>query len=162
MGENINKLRVGWFTFTCCEDSTIIFTELFNTHYQSWMKKIDFVHAKVLKSQNKLTDMDVAFVEGAITSDVQEEKLKKIRNLCKKLIAIGSCACTGSPSTQRNTFPDSVKEEIKPYLDRFMYGDRVKKLDECVTVDDRVHGCPMTEAQFLQVLNKYLKEFGVS
>ena len=55
------KLRVGWFTFTCCEDSTIIFTELMNTRWQSWKKHIDFVHAKILQNTNSWEPMDEDF-----------------------------------------------------------------------------------------------------
>jgi sulfhydrogenase subunit delta len=153
------KMRVGWFTFTCCEDSTIIFTELLNTHWEEWTKKIDFVHAKVLKSDNRYEDMDVAFVEGAICSPVQEEKLKKIRGLTKKIVTIGACACTGMPSGQRNNFDAPTKEEIKGLLEKFKQAERVKTIKEVVPVDDAVNGCPMTETQFLAVLNKYLAEF---
>lgn len=158
----VKKLRVGWFSFTCCEDSTIIFTELFNTHYQEWLKTIDFVHAKVLQSKNEWREMDVAFVEGAISSQAQEDKLKKIRSLSKKLIAIGACACTGMPGGQRNYFDAPAKEEIAGVLERFKMADRVKTLKECVQVDDMVQGCPMVEQMFMNVLNKYLKEFGIS
>ena len=31
-----SKLVVGWFSFTCCEDSTILFTELLNDHLDEW------------------------------------------------------------------------------------------------------------------------------
>jgi sulfhydrogenase subunit delta len=153
------KMRVGWFTFTCCEDSTMIFMELLNTHWEEWNKKIDFVHAKVLKSGNRMEEMDVAFIEGAISSVVQEEKLKKIRGLAKKLVTIGACACTGMPSGQRNNFNAPTKEEIKELLDRFKQAERVKSVKEVVPVDDAVNGCPMTEAAFLVVLNKYLTEY---
>ena len=44
----MKKLRVGWFSFSCCEDSTIIFTELLNDHWQEWKDKIEFVDALVL------------------------------------------------------------------------------------------------------------------
>ena len=30
------RLVVGWFSFTCCEDSTILFTELLNDHFDEW------------------------------------------------------------------------------------------------------------------------------
>lgn len=153
------KMRVGWFTFTCCEDSTIIFTELLNTHWQQWSKEIDFVHAKVLTSANRWEEMDVAFVEGAICSETQETKLKKIRSMAKKLVTIGACACTGMPSAQRNNFDAPTKEEIKELLERFNQAERVKMIKEVVPVDDAVNGCPMTEIQFLTVLNKYLEEF---
>src|SRR3990172_5659880 len=44
-----HKLRIGWFTFTCCEDSAIIFTEILNNYWPLWKDKIEFVHAKVLR-----------------------------------------------------------------------------------------------------------------
>ena len=62
----MKKLRIGWFTFTCCEDSTIMFTELLNTHWEEWNPKLEFVHAKTLQAHNEMREMDVAFVEGAI------------------------------------------------------------------------------------------------
>src|SRR3989344_6350343 len=115
MTQTTKKLRVGWFIFTCCEDSTIIFTELFNRHWEEWISKIDFVHAKVLQSKNRWEEMDVAFVEGAIASNEQIEKLKQIRGLAKKIVAIGACACIGMPSSQRNSFDDTAKSEIAPF-----------------------------------------------
>lgn len=157
----MKKLRVGWFTFTCCEDSTIIFTELLNQHYKEWKDKLEFVHAKVLKTKNRWEPMDVAFVEGAIASLAQEEKLKKIRSLSQKLVAIGACACIGMPSSQRNSFDAPTKEEINHLLLRFKQADRVKTVSEVVAVDELVQGCPMNEAVFLQIVEKYLKEFGI-
>lgn len=152
-----NKLRVGWFSFTCCEDSTIIFTELMNTRWQEWKNKIDFVHAKVLKkSPDIIPDMDIAFVEGAITGELQEQKLKNIRQKAKKLIAIGSCAVIGSPSNQRNFFNRSQLDEIMPILQKFKYKEKVLKLSDIVTVDETVPGCPMDEKKFLEIFNKYL------
>jgi sulfhydrogenase subunit delta len=159
---NDRKLRIGWFTFTCCEDSTIVFTELLNTHWQEWTKKIDFVHANVLKTKNRWEAMDVAFVEGAICSPDQEEKLKKIRSLSQKIVTIGACACNGQPSGQRNNFNDPTKAEIHELLVRFNQADKVKSIKEVVPVDDAVNGCPMLEQQFLSVLNKYLLEFGIN
>ena len=118
------KLRIGWFTFTCCEDSTIMFIELLNTH-REWLTKIDFIHANVLKSKNRWENMDVAFVEGAICSPNQEEKLIKIRSYSKKLITIGACACTGMPSSQRNNFDEKTREEIRELLEKFRLPDNM-------------------------------------
>ncbi len=155
------KLRIGWFTFTCSEDSTIIFTELLNTHWQVWKENIEFVHAKTLQNHNELREMDVAFIEGAIASAQQEERLKTIRGLAKKLVAIGACACTGLPSAQRNRFDAPTKEEIKVLLERFKHAGTVKFIRQVVQVDDEVNGCPMNEKPFLDLIDKYLKEFGI-
>jgi coenzyme F420-reducing hydrogenase gamma subunit len=156
------KLKVGWFSFSCCEDSTIIFTELLNDNYEKWFKLIDFKSIRVLKSKSEIKDMDVAFVEGAIANMHDVEELKKIRANCKKLVAIGSCAVTGSPAGQRNNFNEELKNEIAPMVEKYLLNKVVKRVDEVVKVDDYVGGCPMIEETFIKVLEKYLKEFGVT
>lgn len=152
------KLKVGWFSFTCSEDSTIIFTELLNKNYKDWLKKIEFVHARILRKDDtqEIKEIDVAFIEGAISSDLQENKLKKIREKAKTLVAIGSCAVTGSPSNQRNFFNRENFQEIKPILDKFKYKEKVLKVSDVVKVDESVPGCPMNEKMFLNLVNKYL------
>ncbi|MBI3955087.1 hypothetical protein HY338_01480, partial [Candidatus Gottesmanbacteria bacterium] len=141
--------------------STIIFTELLNDHFQEWKDKIEFCSVLVLRKKNTLKDLDVSFVEGAITSKKQEEKLLEIRRESKKLVAIGACACIGMPSAQRNLFNDKTNKEIQNIIIRFNYAKSVRKLSEVVQVDDLVHGCPMDEKIFLGVVDKYLKEFNI-
>ncbi len=155
------KLRIGWFTFTCCEDSSIVFLELMNRDYFKWKQQLDFRYCKMLKSKNVLDELDVAFVEGAISNDREKEKLLEIRAKSRYLVAIGSCACTGYPSAQRNDFPDHMKARIQPFLEKWDLYKDVLRLDQVVKVDERVDGCPMFEAIFLRVLDKYLKEFGI-
>ena len=155
------KLRIGWFSFSCCEDSTIIFIELMNDNFFKWKDMIDFRHVRVLKAKNELSDLDVAFVEGAIANDKDEEELKRIRQNSKKLVAIGSCAVKGTPSGQRNDFDEVKKKEILPDVIKWGLKDKVKTLKQIVTVDDEVDGCPMNETAFLSVVDKYLKEFGI-
>lgn len=155
------KLRVGWFSFTCCEDSSIILTELLNERFFDWKKLIDWRHARIFKSRNLLDDLDVAFVEGAIANDHQAAKLKQIRQVSKKLVAVGSCAVTGLPAGQRNLFGPETQNEIKPILTRFNYAEKVLKLSDVVPVDAVVPGCPMDPEIFLKLLNHLLTEFGV-
>ena len=155
------RLNIGWFSFSCCEDSTILMTELLNDHYEEWFELLNFKYAKILQSKNELKDIDVAFVEGAITSNKLLKELKEIRKNSKKVVAIGSCAINGMPSAQRNTFDKKRREEIQFLIDRFKHMDRVYSVKEVVKVDDEVPGCPMDENKFLEVLNKCLVEFKV-
>ncbi|MEM3373716.1 MAG: hypothetical protein QXE31_00700 [Candidatus Woesearchaeota archaeon] len=155
------KLKIGWFSFSCCEDSTIVFIELMNDNYEKWRNLLEFKHARVLKSKNELSDIDVAFIEGAIANPIDEEQVKKIREVSKKVVAIGSCAVKGNPSAQRNEFSEEKLKKIEPYILRWGLHKKVKSLKEVITVDDFVDGCPMSEEKFLEVLNKYLKEFNI-
>ncbi|HPD74126.1 MAG TPA: hypothetical protein PLX95_02470 [bacterium] len=156
------KLAIGWFTFTCSEDSTILFTELLNKHFDEWKKLIDFKHVKSLKTKNELKDLDVAFVEGAVSSKTQEEEVKKVRENAKYVVAIGQCACTGMPSASRNAFEDTdIDDRIRWYLEHFDYNKKVQKLEDVIKVDDKVEGCPMNTTKFLSVMDKYLNLFNI-
>lgn len=155
------KLIIGWFTFTCSEDSSILFLELMNENYFKWKKLIEFRHCKMLKSKNKMGPFDVAFIEGAISTDKEKKEVEGIRKLSKYVVAIGSCACGGYPSAQRNTFDEKRKKEIAPILKNHKLWKKVLSVDKVIEVDDKVNGCPMNTEVFLQVLNKYLKKFGV-
>lgn len=150
------KLRVGWFTFTCCEDSTILFTELLNTHWADWKDKLEFVNARVLNTRHELKDLDISFVEGAISSQEQAAKLKKIRENSKILVAIGACAVTAMPSGWRNSFDEQTKQEIAFLVDRFSHLPKVEPVSAFVKVDESVPGCPMNEQTFLAVVDKYV------
>lgn len=157
------KLVVGWFSFTCCEDSTILFTELLNTRFDEWKKLVEFRHFKALKTDNHLENLDVAFIEGAASSPKQEEEMIKIRNNAKYVVAIGACAVTGMPSASRNSFtPKEIDEKIKFYMSHFDYSQKVKRLEEVIKVDDKVEGCPMSVEMFSEVLGKYLKLFNIA
>jgi coenzyme F420-reducing hydrogenase gamma subunit len=156
------KLVIGWFSFTCCEDSTILFTELLNKYFDEWRKVIEFRHLKVLKTKNELKDLDVAFIEGAVSSESQAKEVKKIRANAKYVVAIGSCACTGMPSSSRNKFVSKeISDRIRWYLSNFDYSEKVIKLEDVITVDDKVNGCPMIALMFIKTVNKYLDLFGI-
>ena len=152
------KIAVGWFSFSCCEDSTIVFTELMNDYWQDWKKIFEFRHAKVLKSHNVMGPFDIAFIEGAIASPKHIEKLRDIRNCSKKLVAIGACAITGLPAGQRKNFTAEQKASIQFLVDRFGALPEAKTVEEVVAVDAKIPGCPMDAKKFLEIVNAFVAE----
>lgn len=153
------KIRIGWFTFSCCEDSTVVFTELMNDHWQEWKQLFEFRHVRVLQKRNILDELDIAFVEGAIATPEHETMLKEIRGKSKILVAIGACAVIGLPSAQRNTFTDGQKAEIQFLLERFSSLPKVLKVSDVVKVDDQVPGCPMDPKIFMTKVEALVKSF---
>lgn len=158
MAETPPKIRVGWFSFSCCEDNTIVMTEVMNDHWQEWKQLFDFRHARVLQSQNTLDEMDIAFVEGAIASEKHAQFLKEIRARAKKLVAVGACAVVGMPSAQRNFFNEDQQKQIEFLLARFAALPKVQKVSEVVPVDVEIGGCPMDPNDFLAKVNALVQE----
>jgi coenzyme F420-reducing hydrogenase gamma subunit len=153
-----DKLKIGWFSYSCCEDNTIVFTELMNEHWREWKKIFDFRHVRVLQKNNVLDELDIAFIEGAIASEKQAEQLKEIRQKSKKLVAVGACAVQGMPASQRNLFNEKQKQEIEHLLARFAALPKVLKVSEVVKVDAEVPGCPMDPKRFLEVVDELATE----
>jgi sulfhydrogenase subunit delta len=129
-----------------------------NDHWQEWKKIFDFRHVRVLKSKNIFDEFDIAFIEGAIASPEHEKQVKDIRNISKKLVAIGSCAVLGLPANQRNTFTPEQKESIDFLITRFGSLPIVKKISDVVKVDVEIPGCPMSPILFLEKVNTLVSE----
>ena len=138
------------------------FLEILNLKYFQWAPLLDVVYSRLLKEKtNRITDMDVAFVEGGISSYSEEERLKEVRSKAKYVVAIGSCAISGAPNNWRNTFDEATQKEIEPVIKRFGHRPRVTGIGDVVKVDAIVPGCPIMDNKFIEVTEKYMKEFGV-
>ena len=109
------------------------------------------------KSDNHEGELDVAFVEGSISTEEQLKKVKEIRERSKVLVAIGTCACWGGPQ--------AMKLEEGGYEERYkkVYGNakiavskafEAQPVDAFVKVDLKIPGCPIDKAEFLKVVTK--------
>lgn len=148
------KPKVGLFSFTCCEGCLVTLMEAMNENWKNWFKKMDISEAKLLKSKNKTGKMDLAFVEGAISTRDEEKKIKEIRKNAKKVVALGSCAINGWPSNLRNSFDAEKTKAIKPFLRKFNQLDKVYPVSEFIKVDCGLPGCPVAQED----LEKYIKQ----
>jgi coenzyme F420-reducing hydrogenase gamma subunit len=100
-------------------------------------------------------EYDIAIIEGSITRPEDEEKLKKIREKAKILIALGACATMGGVNKLKDNFD---LEEVKQCVygkDASMPHLRTaptKALHEVVKVDFKIHGCPINNKEFAYIV----------
>jgi sulfhydrogenase subunit delta len=151
------KIRVGFFSFTCCEGCSVVFVEILNQKFDEYMKKIQIVNFRALKTNEDIKDLDLAFVEGAISTQSEIRKLKEIRENSKKVIALGSGACNGYPSNQRNKFDKKKQKQIQPLLEKLHQNKTIEPLSKFIKVDDEINGCPVEEKDLINKIEKYLK-----
>jgi sulfhydrogenase subunit delta len=155
------KLDIAWYSFACCEDSTIMFVEFLNDYFFEFKKHFNVVDASIFSTIRDVDcPLDIVFIEGASNSPEHAEKIKKLRARAKKVVAIGSCACSGMPSAHRNNFDGDQLAEIDFILKKFNFSDQVEKLSDIIVVDANVPGCPMDLTNFATAVNALLIEFG--
>jgi len=151
-----NKKRVGIFSLTCDEGCSIYMIEVFNKKLLGWLEKMEIVHFMSVSDKREFKDLDIALVEGTISSERDKREVEEIRKQSKILIAMGNCAITALPSGQRNNFDAEKKMEIQNDLDTYDFLPKCLALDEVVKVDDEIIGCPIDEKKFVEVFEKYL------
>lgn len=144
--------KVAFFDFTCCEGCQLQVANLGELLLEL-LDSIDLVEFRETMSERWDGVYDIAIVEGSITTPHDVERIRKIRQRSKVLVAYGSCATIGGVNGMKNAFD---LEEIK----RYVYGESAKffatlptkPVHEVVPVEYFVHGCPVYQPEFLEVL----------
>jgi sulfhydrogenase subunit delta len=148
--------RVGVYGFTGCAGDQLMILNC-EDRLLDLFGAVDILSFAMAKSDNHDDELDVAFVEGSISTEEQLEHLKDIRSRAKVLIAIGTCACWGGPQ--------AMKLGDDGYEDRYrgVYGDakiavskafEAQPVDAFVKVDMKIPGCPIDKAEFLSAVSK--------
>ena len=132
-----------------------------------WPCAMDFRYEDLEKMDDK--SIDIAFYNGAIRTEENEEMAKLLRKKAKMLVAHGSCATEGcviglanlynrdeifnavyldNETTANKKIPSHNLPEFLPYL---------KTLDEVVKVDAFIPGCPPPKPVLEEAFNALLK-----
>jgi sulfhydrogenase subunit delta len=153
----MSKPRVAIFDFACCEGCQLQIVNL-EEDLLNLIELVDVVEWREAMSEQS-HEYDIAIIEGSITRPEDERRLELIRSRAKLLIALGSCATTGGVNKMKNNFD---LNEVR----RCVYGAdgamahlntaATKAVDEVVTVDAYIHGCPINRHEFAAVVRSLL------
>ncbi|HSK55258.1 MAG TPA: hypothetical protein VK908_08385 [Jiangellales bacterium] len=100
---------------------------------------------------------DVSLVEGSVTTPDDAERIRRVREVSRRLVTIGACATSGGIQALRN-FADvgefrSVVYAHPAYVATL---DRSTPISAHVTVDFELRGCPIDKGQLVEVLAAHL------
>jgi NAD-reducing hydrogenase small subunit len=131
-------------------------------------EKIDLVYSPLVDTKDFPENVDVALVEGAVSSEADLHKIHIIRANTKILVSLGDCAVTGNVPSMRDVFPVSevlscvyddnvtlgkgVPTDIVPKLLK-----KVRPIHELVPVDVFVPGCPPSADMIFNVISELLQ-----
>jgi len=100
------KLKVGFYGVSGC--AGCLLTVLFEECFKEIIELVDVKNFPLIKEDSYNGKLDYVFVEGTVCFDKDIEMVKKLRKRAKRLVAFGSCACTGGVPSIKN-FLDSEK-----------------------------------------------------
>ena len=141
------------------------------------LEKIEIVHAPILMDHKYhspegdpadivVPKADVGIISGAVRTEEGLAVAKALRESCGIIIANGSCACMGGIPALANLVPPNVLKEGIPNLENPAEGDdfdlpgltsRVAALNEVITVDVFLPGCPPPTHLFAAALEAVLE-----
>ena len=77
--------------------------------------KADLVYSPLVDAREYPHDVDIAIVEGAVSTEEELEKIRLVRERTRILVALGDCATTANISGMRNSIP------VKTLMERDLY-----------------------------------------
>lgn len=151
------KPRVAMFAFTCCEGCGLAVIECEN-ELLDVLSLIDLVEWREgLSEKAEPAEVDIALVEGSISTPSDIEKIKAIRERARVLVAIGACATTGGLNALKNRQAmDEVKHTVYGAEGQQFATVPARPLRSVVPVDLELPGCPIDRTEFLRTIRDVL------
>jgi sulfhydrogenase subunit delta len=149
----MEKPRIGIFSLTGCGGDQLMILNL-EDELLDLLSHFDIKSFQEASSYEETTELDIAFVEGSVSTKTDLERLKEIRNRCKLLIALGDCAIDGCVQAMRNQQMTIAEKMRKVYGVEEDYYDVLepKGLAAHVKVDIKIPGCPIEKTEVLHAI----------
>lgn len=155
----INKPTVAVHKFSSCDGCQLALLNLGESILQL-SQLVDIKHFAEAGPLDEDTKVDIAFIEGSVSTSHDINRLKKIRDNSAYLITIGACATSGGIQALRNMA--NTNEWIADiYANPSVIDslDNSSPIKDYVNVDLELWGCPINKHQILTAIRALL--FGV-
>lgn len=146
------KPRVGVYKFSSCDGCQLAFLNLGETLVQL-AQLVDIVHFAEAGPVADDDQVDVAFIEGSISTAHDVQRIRQVRNNAKFLVTIGACATAGGVQALRGladakTWAAQIYASPE-YIDSLATSTPIS---DHVKVDLELWGCPVNGRQVVGAL----------
>lgn len=103
--------------------------------------------------------IDLLLIEGSTVTREQEEVVKKFREISDFVVAMGTCAVQGGVQALRiGDDVEKVKAYVYPNPEHIDVNKDVKPVDNVISVDMFIPGCPVNHEAIASLLKKFVSE----
>jgi sulfhydrogenase subunit delta len=153
------KARLAVHKFSSCDGCQLAFLNLGGALLEL-VDLAEIVHFAEAGPVDPEARVDIAFVEGSISSRAEIERIRRVRDSSEYLVTIGACATAGGPQALRNVAESSTWladiYATPQYLDSLAKASPIR---DYVKVDLELWGCPVNGRQVTEAVRALL--FGV-
>jgi coenzyme F420-reducing hydrogenase gamma subunit len=150
------KPRVAVHKFSSCDGCQLAFLNL-GEDLLALAERVELVHFAEAGALDPDTDVDVAFVEGSVSTPEDQTRIQHIRQHSRLLIAIGACATSGGIQALRNGANHAEwVAQIYSHPEAIDSLERSTPIANHVKVDFELWGCPVSGPQIVAVVNALL------
>ncbi|ALM74622.1 NADPH-dependent hydrogenase/sulfhydrogenase 1 subunit delta [Thermococcus barophilus] len=151
----IKVVRIGFYALTSCYGCQLQFAMM--DEILKFLPKAEIVCWYMLNRDSKEHEkVDIAFIEGSVSTEEEVELVKKIRENAKIVVAVGACATQGGVQS----WDDRPLEELW----KTVYGDGKVKfepkmaepVEKFIKVDYKLYGCPPEKKDFIYTIGTLL------
>ncbi len=153
----MRKPRLGIFSLTGCGGDQLQILNM-EDELLDLINRFEIVDFQEGSSRREDGPIDIAFVEGTVSTDHDLEKLKEIRDRSRVLIAFGNCAIEGCIQSMKND-ETTLKERLKAVydVDETFFDARISKpIGDYIKVDFQIPGCPVEKKETLRGITSLL------
>ena len=150
------KPRVAVHKFSSCDGCQLALLNL-GEELLELAERVELVHFAEAGPIDPMAEVDVAFVEGSISTPEDLERIRQIRAHSRLLIPIGACATAGGIQALRNQ-ADGAQwiAQIYAHPEAIASLACSTPIASHVKVDFELWGCPVNSRQMLAVVNALL------
>ena len=149
--------KIAIFSLTGCEGCSLAILELEDV-LLDLLEAVEIVNFREGMTERSW-DIDIGFVDGAVSTPNDQEEVKHFREHCRVLVALGACACLGGLNTLKNYQPE---QEYRAYVygqgAKYFGNTPARPISAVVKTDYELPGCPMNNQEFLRLVKCVLSD----
>jgi sulfhydrogenase subunit delta len=143
-------MKLAFYSLTSCEGClTTLITKL-GPDLEGLWNNFDIDYFKLVREPvggSRIPKADIAFVEGAVVTNLDREQLLEIRKNSNFVVALGTCASSGNIA-----YTASRGVNLKGRHLRDVEISEAEPISSVITIDYELNGCPVSAEEFTDAL----------